>query len=988
MKKIIFSIMMASLPFFYGNCAEKSNPVSGFSPIKTVSLIGEKLIRDTPFKFRLEVSKPVPDLSTLQCVDFGRAFSLGKQAVALAYTQINSELEQKFDVEIEHNDGCRIWLNNELIYSQNGEKAIRLNFDERDIVLSQKITLALRKGTNNFFVESTTAGKEWKFYMQLPGDGWKISSETTSKPTIGLTHLQYVDKTVANISNWLIIGPFDVKNNPAERLINIGEQITFGKIYTGINQQPVAWTIPKVEVLGNVIDTKPWGTSYNWNYHNGGMAWAMQVLSGQTGNPKFSQWATDFCNFHLNGFSFIDYQVNTLNQFKSVNFQILNTPLLDFTLAPSMPFIYRLRKETEFLNRRDYQKFIDRMIKYAKDEQIRFPGTNIYTRTTPYKYTIWVDDMFMGIPFLVQASQYVTDKKLKEFFLNDAARQVLEFKNYVWDKDANLYMHAHYSVHPSVKLPYWSRANGWGIWATTEVLKVLPKSSPYYKPILDHYKKHVASLLKYQKENGFWPNVLNMPESKDEVSGTAIFTMAIARGVNYGWLSAEKYAPVAEKGWQAIAGQIENDGTVHNICMGTMCSEDVQYYLDRPFFDDDTHGTFAVIFAGVEMQNMLDKLALQKSKKANLKKVIDASFKTAASQSVRLAASLIDQPDRLPRTIDKEGKLLTSDAKWWTSGFFPGTLWYLYEYTKNPELKKYAEIYSERVKGEQFTTDNHDVGLIINCSYGNAFRLDPKPEYREIIINAAKSLATRFNPKVGQIRSWNWGKWKYPVIIDNMMNLELLFNATKLTGDSSFYKIAIAHAKGTMKNDFRPDGSCFHVVSYDTITGQPEYKGTWQGYSNNSSWARGQAWALYGYTVVYRETKDRKFLDMANRIAAFMINHPRMPKDLIPYWDYDAPNIPNEKRDASTAAVMSSALVELSGYVDKSLRTKYLDVARRQIEVLSSSEYLAKKGENGHFILKHSVGSMPHKAEVDVPLTYADYYFLEAMLRYKMTLNR
>jgi len=131
MKKIIFSIMMASLPFFYGNCAEKSNPVSGFSPIKTVSLIGEKLIRDTPFKFRLEVSKPVPDLSTLQCVDFGRAFSLGKQAVALAYTQINSELEQKFDVEIEHNDGCRIWLNNELIYSQNGEKAIRLNFDER-----------------------------------------------------------------------------------------------------------------------------------------------------------------------------------------------------------------------------------------------------------------------------------------------------------------------------------------------------------------------------------------------------------------------------------------------------------------------------------------------------------------------------------------------------------------------------------------------------------------------------------------------------------------------------------------------------------------------------------------------------------------------------------------------------------------------------------------------------------------------------------------
>jgi hypothetical protein len=216
-----------------------------------------------------------------------------------------------------------------------------------------------------------------------------------------------------------------------------------------------------------------------------------------------------------------------------------------------------------------------------------------------------------------------------------------------------------------------------------------------------------------------------------------------------------------------------------------------------------------------------------------------------------------------------------------------------------------------------------------------------------------------------------------------MMNLELLFNATRFTGDSSYYKIAVEHAKVNMKHHFRPNASCYHVVSYDTITGLPEHKGTWQGYSHSSSWARGQAWALYGYTVVYRETRNPIFLEMANRIADFLLNHPRMPKDLIPYWDFDAPNIPNEKRDASTASVMSSALIELSGYVDKDLKAKYLDIARRQIELLSSSEYLAKMDENGNFILKHSVGSMPHKGEVDVPLTYADYYFVEAMLRYK-----
>ena len=363
-------------------------------------------------------------------------------------------------------------------------------------------------------------------------------------------------------------------------------------------------------------------------------------------------------------------------------------------------------------------------------------------------------------------------------------------------------------------------------------------------------------------------------------------------------------------------------------------------------------------------------------------KVANQAMLFAAEQYSFMAGELKDKAGRLPKSTDKDGNLTTSDAKWWCSGFFPGTLWYLFEYKQDLALRHEAVYYSERVAGEQYTTDNHDVGFMIYCSYGNAQRLEPSEAYKKIILTTARSLSTRFKQKTGLIRSWDWGKWQYPVIIDNMMNLELLFNATKLSGDSSFYKIAIAHADNTMKNHFREDASCYHVVSYDSITGVAQSKGTFQGFSDSSSWARGQAWALYGYTMVYRETKDLRYLQHAQKIANFLLKHPRMPKDMIPYWDFDAPNIPEAKRDASAAAVICSALIELSTFVNKKDAKMYMKAVDKQIVTLSSPSYRANLGENGGFILKHSVGSFPHKSEVDVPLTYADYYYIEALQRY------
>ncbi|MDP4291397.1 MAG: glycoside hydrolase family 88 protein, partial [Bacteroidota bacterium] len=303
-----------------------------------------------------------------------------------------------------------------------------------------------------------------------------------------------------------------------------------------------------------------------------------------------------------------------------------------------------------------------------------------------------------------------------------------------------------------------------------------------------------------------------------------------------------------------------------------------------------------------------------------------------------------------PRTLSPDGNLVLVRAKDWTSGFFPGTLWFLYEYTGQNQWKNEAQKFTAKIENEKWNATTHDMGFKVYCSYGNGYRLTQDPAYRDILIQSAKTLSKRFNPKTGCIRSWDHSndKWENPVIIDNMMNLELLFEATKLSGDSSFYKIAFSHAYTTMKNHFRSDFSSYHVVDYDTLTGKVLKKTTHQGYSDESAWARGQAWGLYGFTMCYRETKNKAFLNHAEKIANFILKNPTLPKDLVPYWDYNAPGIPNEPRDASAAAVMASAFYELSLY---STQGKYYRSIADKIIVNLTASYRSTIGQNKGFIL-------------------------------------
>lgn len=333
-----------------------------------------------------------------------------------------------------------------------------------------------------------------------------------------------------------------------------------------------------------------------------------------------------------------------------------------------------------------------------------------------------------------------------------------------------------------------------------------------------------------------------------------------------------------------------------------------------------------------------------------------------------------------PRSLNTDGSVRIAQTYDWTSGFFPGSLWYLYEYTGNPNIKQNAINRTAPISNQRYNTGTHDLGFMFYCSFGNALRITDSTEYAAILLDAASSLYSRYNPVVGCIRSWDFGSWEFPVIIDNMMNLELLFWATKYTGDSAYYHAAVSHAETTIKNHFRPDNSSYHVVDYNKSTGEVIGKSTHQGYSDESDWARGQAWGLYGFTMCYKETGNPEFLSQAEKIADYYIAHQNLPEDKVPYWDFLAPGIPSEPRDASAAAIAASALLDLSEYAESG--ASYLDFAEQTLNTLASPAYFSFDNTEQNFLLMQSTGNKPGNSEINTSINYADYYFLEALGRY------
>ena len=340
-----------------------------------------------------------------------------------------------------------------------------------------------------------------------------------------------------------------------------------------------------------------------------------------------------------------------------------------------------------------------------------------------------------------------------------------------------------------------------------------------------------------------------------------------------------------------------------------------------------------------------------------------------------------------PRLIDtnkKEWKQVGNHKLIWTSGFYPGVLWYAYEVTGNERWKTEAIKRTEVFEDFKNITEHHDIGFMMFPAYGKGFEIGNIKEYKDILLTSAASLASRFNPNVGTIRSWSnimHPRWKQHItIIDNMLNLELLFWAAKNGGDSKFYDIAVKHAETTMKNHFRKDLTSWHVLEYDSINGNVLNRHTKQGFADNSRWSRGQAWGVYGYTMVYKETKDKRFLDFAKKITDKYLS--LLPEDMVPAWDFDVQSNPKEEKDASAAAIVASALFDLSTLVEsKEDQKRYYNAGVKMLKSLGSEKYSAV-GKADSFLL-HSTGAKSLGHEIDVALIYADYYYIEALSRLK-----
>ena len=367
---------------------------------------------------------------------------------------------------------------------------------------------------------------------------------------------------------------------------------------------------------------------------------------------------------------------------------------------------------------------------------------------------------------------------------------------------------------------------------------------------------------------------------------------------------------------------------------------------------------------------------------------LPAVFAQAADQYRGLVKRMDGRENCFPKRW-QDGKLVTVKPTDWCSGFFPGALWYLYEYTKAEDVKSAAEKFTAIQDQVRNYTGNHDIGFMLMTSVGNALRLAPKPEYKGILLDGAAALVSRYDEKLGLIRSWNNGKGKgamyadhFLVIVDNMMNLELLEWAAKNGGDPKFKAVAKSHADKTNLHHFRDDSSAYHILDYNPDNGKIFSYRAGQGASADGTWARGQSWAVYGFAMMCRETGDEAYLSRAMRCADYVLNEPNMPADKVTYWDFKAAGIPDEERDTSAAAIFASAFLELSTLAPAEKGRAYRNFAVRSLLALTSPAYFAAVGENGNFLLKHGVGHKPRRSEVDVPLNYGDYYFLEALVRF------
>lgn len=582
MMRIVFKMV------FLIACLLPSLRMAAGSPVETVCKVADKVLQDVRFYYNLKLAGD-KDYWVVQTVDFSRNFC--QKGTAYALSTIVADSDKTVKLSLVNYGACKIILNGKEVWNHPGMSKDDFVYIERDFILKGEVDLHLNKGVNKILIKS----------LAPPSGNWKVHLRPHGFH-FTLTGLKEIEQSLSDVSKWLIIGTFpDADFNQASI---VEKEFVTGKMYDGYAGEAVAWTIPRLDIVAaNAEIHQPWGEGYTaFNYHAAGLAMAMEMLGKYTGLEPYSGYCRTYCDFFLEKRKYMAYQKYVVNAFNAWDHKLVEGYLLDYTSAPLLPYAEVLLNTEPAKRKPEYMALFNEMQDYLDHVQTRTPEGN-FNRINPVKYTVWVDDMYMALPFLVQSSRLADNKEEKMKRLNEAAEMVFAFNKYVYHPEVRLYQHAQFTGEPA-KLPFWSRGNGWALWAVTNILSELPKNHPLYKKMLKHYRDHVEGLIVWQDKSGLWHNVLDVPESYLETSGTAIFTLCMARGIMNGWLDSKKYIPIVEKGWEGIETMIDEQYQVHGITVGTNGTTDINYYLERPTALNDCHGLFPVIIAAIEVDKL------------------------------------------------------------------------------------------------------------------------------------------------------------------------------------------------------------------------------------------------------------------------------------------------------------------------------------------------------------------------------------------------
>ena len=556
------------------------------SQLDIIKKVADKVIQESSFEFEMVPQKP---RLGMQVVDFRQTFGEKIRGTNYAISYIFSENDTTAMFGFSCGDPVKIWLNDRPVYTQKNRMLIgpgEISYNR--FVFQDTLLFKLNKGANKILVKTVGRTDNWIFFMRA------VTEAGDENEDIGFS-LRPIAPAITS-SNWLCCGVF-----PGDDLNDVFPPENEFKNYYAYMGEIFSWISPRHNILLElkIRDTNSFQRdSYlDWHYANGATMFGILALSDATGEKKYRDFVKKYCDFVVANQDYFKWQYEQLHAYRGSFHRIFRRTMLDDTGAPALPFLI-LFDQTK---KREYWDLIGPVANYISNQQVRLKdGT--FCRPEPEKYTVWADDLFMSVPFLLRMGKITGEAK----YFDDAAHQIVNFTGLLFNRKAKLFYHAWFSQTDKNSIAFWGRANGWVMWATSELLLHLPEKHPRYKKILGIYRKHIEGLVRLQDENGMWHQVLDHPESYEETSCTAMFVLGIARGVQYGWID-RKYKNNAIKGWNALTRKIDDNGTVHSICRGTGIGTDRDFYFKRATFDHDPRGLGAVIIAGVEILKLIDK---------------------------------------------------------------------------------------------------------------------------------------------------------------------------------------------------------------------------------------------------------------------------------------------------------------------------------------------------------------------------------------------